>query len=206
VTLTTTLEAPVRWWPSGTFQSFLSLQAPGRPVTITLASSDGTHQATARPVRASYCQKVPERHLGLAGHQWCLRVIGLVPGTTVTGTTQAPGVRLTLTLEPRDRLFPLPLIVTILGLLIAAAVVVVASGQLNRSDRRTVPLPGGEVAGVVITLMIIATASALSATYLAAKSFGSWTDYLTLFATAFGSSTLTGALSTLLMQVPAGST
>jgi hypothetical protein len=206
VTLTTTLEAPVRWWPSGTFQRFLSLQAPGRPITITLASSDGTHQATARPIRTSYCRKVPERHLGLAGYQWCLQVIGLVPGTTVTGTTQTPGLRLTLTLEPRDQLFPLPLLAAILGLLIAVIVVVFEAKQLNQSGWRTVKfLWLGEVAGVVIIVMIIATASALSATYLAATSFGSWTDYLKLFVTAFGSSTLTGALSTLLIQVPAGS-
>jgi len=127
-TLKVPVVGPWRRSPGRSFVAILSVRAPGdAPLTpALLVSSDGADHATVTATSQVACHKVSPLETGLPGSRnWCLRLVGLSPGNTVTGKLRTGSVVLTLTVAPRDPWAPWPGLTVLVGLSIAAGAVLV---------------------------------------------------------------------------------
>ena len=116
--LTVGLTGPGAWHFGQSFDHYLLVRAPGAPVPAELGSADGRTVVSVTPVPQAACRHLPALFAGsTAPGRWCLRLAGLQVGTTVQGPVASPGAKLTLTVSARDPIFPLPLLVTLLGFL-----------------------------------------------------------------------------------------
>jgi len=78
--------------------------------------------------------------------------------------------------------------------------VAATAGIVQMVERLQVLLPAGiSTSGAVAIVAFVAVLTAISSSYYSKETFGTWTDYLALFLSGFGSSAISGILATLLL-------
>jgi hypothetical protein len=191
--------------PVGAFT--LRVMAKGLPPTgdTKLRNDNGTNVTTVSATGAS-CGG-PTHYTGVGHRIWCLRIRNLHPGSQVSGTLKG-GTKLKLTASGRIG-WGLPILVALasvlVGVLLAVFSIKVIPGLLNQAPgvtERTVSLEGldGVVLAVAGALSVIAILTTFSTVYASNSTFGTSSDWLSLIASALGTSsasTIAGVLVSL---------
>jgi hypothetical protein len=174
----------------------------------------------ARVKLAASCAQHPIRRTTKGSSIWCLKIIGVDPGSDLTGTIKGKGASFKLTVSVRDGL-GLPIIIDSVGLLVGIFLAWLTTDLLPRAISSQPPLPDSSnwrklvpehadqrlralrvvtVAAVVATAAV-AGAATLSTVYGGNNSFGTGWDYLALATSAAGSSAIAGIAASLLLLV-----